>query len=87
MSHTHVVLVVSLNSVLQEEGSAHDVVYHCVLHCDVMGAVNVDGSVEGIVDGNTLHIRAFHVSVQVEMDWVTSQSVIARNVIRVKLVH
>lgn len=47
---TYLVDIPRLDTVLQEEGASHRVVDDGVADGDVVGTVDVDGSVEGLMD-------------------------------------
>ena len=72
--HVAVEAVVFLDAVLQEEGAAHDVVDEVLLDLHPVGAVDVGGAVEGLVDGALLDVGRVHVAVQVEVDGVATQA-------------
>lgn len=75
--HSQVVLqdVLGLNAVLDEEGTAHDVVDDVVLHQQPVGVVDGDGPVEGLMDSTTPHVGlVVDVSHQMPVDGITSES-------------
>lgn len=64
--------VTDLDTVLEKVGSSHDVVDDVASETKVVGGVDVDGTVEGLVDGAFFDEGATHVAVHVEMDRVSS---------------
>ena len=75
--HDQVILqhVSGLDSVLQKDGAAHDVIDHVVLDQDVVRVVEVDGAVECLVDTHPAHVGAGHVAVDVEVDGIAAQTI------------
>lgn len=57
--HCKIVLknIFRFNAILKKDGSSHDVVYDVVLNQGSMGAVDIDGSIECVVDSTASDIR------------------------------
>ena len=67
--------VSGLDAVLQENGATHDVIDDVELDEDVVRVVDVDCTVERLVECAAADVGAGHVAVDVEVDGVASESV------------
>ena len=65
-------LVSDLNTILEKVGAAHDVVDDIASESEIVGGVDVDGTVEGLVNSAFFDIGAAHVAVHVEMNRISS---------------
>lgn len=63
-----------LYAIFQKQGTAHHIVDHISLDQDVVSVMDVDGSVECVMDGTASNIRSYHPAVEMKMDGIAAQS-------------
>lgn len=66
--------VACFDPILQEQGSSHHVENYVAFDENIVGVVDVDGSIESLVNATAAYIRILHASVEVEMDRVATQA-------------
>lgn len=67
--------VASFNAIFQEKGTSHDIVDDIVFHPQVVGLMDVHCSVESLVETAAPDIGGLHVTIQMQVDGVSSKSV------------
>jgi len=68
-----VVVVISLDSVFNEESMSHSVVGNIIFNCKIVNSVCCDSSIVGVMNSVTNNIRFIDISNHVEVNWVATE--------------